>query len=252
MKVIKNIFIFLFFLFTPVFFIESAFPMWFAMIILFCFWGFLFFWILNGVWSLFFAKSIKESFSEFFPNFKLTAAIPYISIGLIFLITPIILISNPSIAYDFLVVLFMWGVLLLYIGIKLTNSLLKFFGVGLDEIFPSINNNRNLFLLVNLYVFLIVFALFFAGQDLIETGYNIWISLLLLIAIFIWSLIIAYKFIKETTKSGSIVIFVVLGLVIMYVIAVLTQPSYDSPRSKVQEYKDIICDVTNNEVDGCP
>ena len=251
MKVIKNIFIFLSLFFTPIFFIDSAYPIWLAMIILFFFWGFLFIWISNGVWSLFFAKSIKESFLEYLPNFKLTAAIPHISIGLIFLITPIILLSNSSTAYDFLVVLFMWGVLLLFIGIKLTNSLLKIFGIGLDEIFPAISNNRNLFLLVTLYVFLIVFGLFFVGQDLIETGYNFWISLLLLIAIFAWSLIIAYKFIKETTKSGSIVIFVILGLIIMYVIAVLTQPSYDSPRSKTQEYKDIICDVTDNEMGDC-
>ncbi len=247
MKVIKNIFIFLFFFFTPVFFFGSAYPIWLRMIILFSFWGFLFIWILNGLWSLFFAKSIRESFFEYFPNFKLIASIPYIFIGLVLLITPVFLINNPvTEVYAIFVLILFWGAPLLFISIKLANSLLKNFGTKLDEIFPAINNNKNLFLIVTLYVSLIVSAIFFIGQNEIDTGYNLWLFVLLSLAAFVWSLTIAYKFFKAVTQNGSIVVLVILVMIIMYIFAVLNQPGNQTSPSKTQEYKEIICEVTDD------
>ena len=247
MKVIKNIFIFLFLFFTPIFFMNPAYPLWLAMIILFFFWGSLFFWILNGLWSRFFSKSIRESFFEYFPNFKLIASIPYIFIGLVLLITPLFLIANPVTEdYSVFVLMLFWGVLLLFISIKLANSLFKNFGTKLDEIFPAVNSNKNLFLITALYVSLIVSAMFFIGKKEIDTGYNLWLFVLLSLAAFVWSLIIAYKFFKAVTQNGTIVVLVILGIIIMYIFAVLNQPGNQSSPSKEQEYKNIICDVTDD------
>ena len=247
MKVIKNIFIFLFFFLTPIFLINSSYPIWLAMIILFSFWGFLFIWILNGLWNLFVGKSIRESFFEYFPNFKFTALIPYVFIGLFLLITPLFLILNPDPKFyaGFVLMLF-WGVPLLFISIKLANWLLKNFGTKLDEIFPAVNNNKNLFLITALYVSLIVSAIFFIGQNEIDTGYNLWLFALFSLVVFVWSLTIAYKFFKAVTQNGSIVVLVILAVIIMYIFAVLSQPGNQSSPSKTQEYKEIICDVTDD------
>ena len=124
---------------------------------------------------------------EYFPNFKLITSIPYIFIGLVLLITPLFLIANPVTEdYSVFVLMLFWGVLLLFFSIKLANSLFKNFGTKLDEIFPAVNSNKNLFLITALYVSLIVSAMFFIGQKEIDTGYNLWLFVLLSLAAFIW------------------------------------------------------------------
>ena len=110
MKVIKNIFIFLFFFFTPVFFIDSAYPIWLGMIILFSFLGFFIYLDFEWFVESFFCKIYKRIFFEYFPNFKLIASIPYIFIGLVLLITPVFLINNPvTKVYAIFVLILFWG-----------------------------------------------------------------------------------------------------------------------------------------------